>query len=341
MIQKEAIRTYLMEVLNNPQLVSGGNEIACPCPFCGEQRPKFYIGPFRDPNTPVQYNCFICKVHGYVNQDFLDELGIAKQIDPEILKSNKASDYSVGYYRNNQSYNLYLNYTTQNELTAYKLKYVNDRLGTKFTYDDCLKNKIILNVNDLLMSNHIQFLTRHPSIVEQLNNYFIGFLSRSNASLNMRNIVSGSYAETKLEKSLQQKYINYKVFKNTPDFDFYVLPCSIDVTRSIRLFIAEGPFDALGIKHNLIKSDDNCVYIAGRGKAYENTLYWFIHTVMPTNLEVHFFPDKDVDNKVIEYIAKKYSVFGYRFFMHRNQYKNEKDFGVPEWRINDFCYEMK
>ena len=340
MIQKEAIKQYLLQVLDRPQLVSGGNEIACPCPFCGEQRPKLYIGPFNDPNKPITYNCFICKSHGYLNQDFLDDIGISKQLDPEILNSNKGSDFKMGFSGNNSFYNILWDNVTMNELSEYKLKYVNDRLGLRFTYEDCIRNKIILNISDLLSRNGINYLTRHPNTVQQLNYYFIGFLSRSNASLNMRNIISGSYAESKLEESLQQKYINYKVFKNTPDNDFYILPCNVDLNKHIKLYIAEGPFDVLGIKYNLIKSEDNCVYIAGRGKAYEKALYWFIHTAMPFSLEVHFFPDADVDDKMITNIVRNYSVFGYQFFLHRNKYRNEKDFGVPEWRMDDFCYKI-
>ena len=341
MIQKEAIKSYLLQVLDSPQLVSGGNEIACPCPFCGDRRPKLYIGPFNDPNTPIQYNCFVCKVKGYIDQSFLDDLGIAQQIDPEILKSNHVSDYKAGYYKNNQRYNLRYDFITSNQLTDYKLKYINDRLGTQLTYQDCIANKIILNLNDLLMSNNINFLTRHPKTVEQLNNYFIGFLTRSCASLNMRNIISGSYAESKLEESLQQKYINYKVFKNTPDDDYYILPCVLDTRKHVKLFIAEGPFDVLGIKYNLIRSDDNCVYIAGKGKAYEKALYWFIYTAMPYSMEVHFFPDKDVEDQTLRYIPRKYAMFGYKFYQHRNKYRDEKDYGVPDWRINDYCFELK
>jgi hypothetical protein len=61
---------------------------------------------------------------------------------------------------------------------------------------------------------------------------------------------------------------------------------------------------------------------------------------MPFSLEVHFFPDADVDDKMITNIVRNYSVFGYQFFLHRNKYRNEKDFGVPEWRIDDFCYKI-
>lgn len=340
MIQKESIKTYLLQTLNSPQLVSGGNEIACPCPLCGDPRPKFYIGPFKDPVKPIQYNCFICKEHGYLTQEFLDSLNLTKGIDPDVINSNKSSGFKMGYGSNNAFYRMHWDYINDNELTQYKLRYVNERLGLNFTYQDCIDNKIILNVKDLLDANYITSFTRHPNVVECLNNYFIGFLSRANSSLNMRNIIAGSYAESKLDKSLQQKYINYKIFNNTPDDDYYVLPCNVDIRKPIKLYIAEGPFDVLGIKYNLIKSDDNCVYVAGKGKAYQTALYWFVSKFIPFNLEVHFFPDKDVDDNMITENLYLYSSFGYKFYIHRNTYRNEKDFGVPEWKINDFCYKV-
>lgn len=342
MIQKEAIKTYLLQVLESAQLVSGGNEIACPCPFCGDKRPKFYIGPFNEPNKPVDYNCFLCKKHGRVDQEFLDELNISKAIDPDIIKSNKGNGYKMGFGSNRASFNLKYDYVTVNKLTEVKLRYVNERLGVHFTYQDCINNKIILNLKDILDLdfNRIESYTRHPIVVDQLNTYFIGFLSRTNASLNMRNIIAGDYSEANLNESLQQRYINYKIFNRTVDNDFFILPCNLDLSRHVRLYIAEGPFDILGIKYNLIKSEDNCVYIAGKGKAYEQALFWFVNKFVPFSMEVHFFPDKDVEDKMITSVLKNYTAFGYKFYLHRNTYGKEKDFGVPSWRINDFCYKL-
>ena len=50
-----------------------------------------------------------------------------------------------------------------------------------------------------------------------------------------------------------------------------------------------------------------------------------------------------LSNSDIRRIILRYkSVFPmYRFFIHNNQYANEKDYGVPEWRISDFMWEEK
>ena len=346
MIPKQQIKEFLLRTIHGAKIVSGGTEIAAPCPICGERRPKLYIGPFDDSDKPITYNCFICKSHGHVDQYFLDTCNISDNIDPSILKANRGSGYATKKISTNGSiqYNLNYHIISENPLSDMKLKYINDRLGTQLTYKDCADNKIILNIFDLLNTNNITYYSRPQEAMEQLNSYFIGFLTRSCSAINMRNLVfNNSNVNNKFHESMRSKYINYKIFKNSADNDFYVLPCTIDLSRKIRVFIAEGPLDILGIKYNLIKSIDNCVYIAGRGKAYENAMLWIITTLVTTDLEIHTFPDKDVSNADIRKIILKYkAVFPmYRFFIHNNQYANEKDYGVPEWRISDFMWEEK
>ena len=343
-IPKKQIKEFLQQVLDGMKSVSGGTELAGPCPICGETRPKFYIGPFDDSDKPIKYNCFICKAHGYVDQYFLDTCKVSSNIDPEILKSNKGPGYMTQKLTNDIVYNLNYHIVTQNQLTDMKLKYINQRLGTQLTYQDCAENKIILNISDLLDTNRITYYSRPQEAMQQLNSYFIGFLSRSCSTLNMRNLVfNNKDVLNKFHESMRSKYVNYKIFKNTIENDFYVLPCEIDLNRKVRVFIAEGPFDILGIKYNLIKSNDNCIYIAGRGKAYENAILWIITSLATINLEIHTFPDKDVSNSYIRNIILKFkSTFPmYRFFIHNNQYANEKDYGVPEWKISDFFWEEK
>lgn len=342
-IPKQQIKQFILQTLDGAEVVSGGTEIAAPCPICGERRKKLYIGPFDDSDRPIKYNCFKCPAQGYVDQYFLDECGISGSIDANILKMNKGSSYKTKSINNSDriQYNLNWSNISMNELSNMKLQYINQRLGIQLTFQDCIENKIVLNLSDLLQSNNINYLTRHPNAIQQLNTYFIGFLSRSNSSLNMRNLIfKKQEVLDKLHESLRSKYVNYKIFSDTASDDFYVLPCNIDITRTVKVYIAEGAFDILGIKYNLIKSIDNCVYIAGRGKAYENALLWLIKTLAVYNMEVHYFPDKDVPIRDIKLIINKFKpAFGYRFFIHNNTYRNEKDYGVPAWRINDTFWE--
>ena len=167
------------------------------------------------------------------------------------------------------------------------------------------------------------------NVVRDLNRYFIGFLSRSNSTLNMRNLNMGNVIS-----SIDKKYINYKLFDSNIKNDFYIIPNNIDYNRKVIVYIGEGPFDILSIRYNLIKSMDNTLYIAGRGKAYYQIISYLITNGI-WNMEIHFFPDKDVEDMYIDSIAKYFSPFRFDIYIHRNRYKNNKDYGVPMNNIID------
>ena len=342
-IQKKQIKEFLLQALPNMKQVSGGTEIAGPCPFCGETRPKFYIGHFSDTDeNPIRYNCFICKSSGMVDQAFLDKCNVQAAMDPEVLKSNKGPGYVTRGLTQDTIYNLRYDFISDTEISRAKLGYINNRLGLKLDYQDCIDNKIVLNLSDLLTCNNITYYTKPDVSIQQLDKYFIGFLTRSCSSINMRNLaVKNQQVLDTFHESMKGKYHNYRIFKASPDNDFYVLPTKIDLTKLVRVFIAEGPFDVLGIKYNLIKSMDNCVYIAGKGKAYDAAMYWIITNLASPTVEIHLFPDKDVSNTDIRTIIGQYAFLPYTFFVHNNTYSNEKDYGVPEWRISDFKWQEK
>lgn len=349
MIPKQKIKEYLLQALDGAATVSGGTEIAAPCPVCGERRRKLYIGPFDDSDDPIRYNCFICKAHGFVDERFLDACKIDINTDSEIIKSNRGPGYAMRFMkRDNNDFNSAIDhsYITPGQLSDFKLDYINKRLGLQLSYKDCIDNKIVLNILDIYKSNvFLDYFTRPDQAMQQLNSYFIGFMTRSSSEINMRNLAFNKPdIVNKFHESMRCKYINYKIFRNVSvENDFYVLPCNIDPSRPVNVYIAEGPMDVLGIKYNLIKSIDNCLYVAGKGKAYDNAILWSIKSLAMPALNIHLFPDRDVSNSYIRGLILKYkTVFtNYRFFIHNNQYGHEKDYGVPEWKISDFMWEEK
>lgn len=339
---KKTIYDFILENIPNREKASHGRELIGSCPICGTPKKKLYIGPFDDSEKPITYNCYICKASGLVDENFLSICKVSANLDYEVWKENSKGS---GMKQHNTSkdfvYQLNPYFVTQNELTDLKLKYINDRLGTQLTYKDCADNRIVLNIMDLLNGNNINYYSRPQQAMEQLNNYFIGFMTRSCSMVNMRNLVFGKETNKNFHPSMQSKYVNYKIFNNSPEDDFYLLPCTIDVSKHVKVFIAEGPMDVLGIKYNLIKSTDNCLYIAGKGKAYRAGLLWAIMQLASSDVEFHLFPDKDVSNGDIRKIFEEFSYLRYRYFIHNNKHSDEKDYGVPEWRISDYMWEEK
>lgn len=331
---RDDLKLFLLDSLQNAKEASGGKQIICQCklPGCNDIKQHLYIGRFDSIDEPVYYNCFKCHQSGVIGKDFFNNYGldIDSDLQQEILKSNKGSTYR-SYNKGKQLiYNLQNKYISQSSLSEVKLKYINFRLGTSLTYEDCMKLKIVLNLGDLLSSNNIKTITRHQNIVTQLNNSFIGFLSRSNSSLNMRNLMSG-----KVYESIDKKYVNYNIFENKPDNDYYIIPSSVDIDQHVKIYIAEGAFDILGVYFNVIEDKTNSLFIAGKGKAYFDSLEYILITYGIMDCEVHYFVDKDVSDNSIYDIINFMKPFWIDFFIHRNGYMNEKDYGVPKNKIID------
>lgn len=339
---KEDIKQYLLSVLDDPKLASGGRQITCRCHLgCGDTDRHLYIGPFDDSDSPILYNCFKCscsttrKGSGVVNEEFLENYGIREEFGKEIIKSNKGSKYKTFTKNKEYVYRIYNTKVTDCNMSRDKLDYINNRLGLSLTYQDCIDNKIVLNLVDLLSVNSINKFTRHPNIIRQLNDKFIGFLSRTNSSLNMRNLDQGNVHE-----SIDEKYINYKVFDASPKYDFYIIPNIIDINNHIKVYIAEGPFDILSIYYNVVKDKTNSFFISGRGKAYYSAVEYLLLTYGIYDMEIHYYPDKDVPDKDIIAIAEFFRPYGFEIYIHRNVYENEKDFGVPANRIAERCMRV-
>ena len=341
MATKEDIKQYLLGVLDDAIPASGGRQIVCRChlPGCTDTKRHLYIGPFDNSDNPIMYNCFKCPSNGHgsgvLNEEFLELYGIDSDIGKEVVKSNKGSSYK-SYTRNKEYvYRVSNWHITDCSMSRNKLQYINDRLGLNLTYQDCIDNKIVLNLVDIISSNNIQTFTRHPNIIRQLNDNFVGFLSRTNATLNMRNLNEG-----KVYESIDTKYINYKLFNANLKYDFYVLPNTIDINHHIKVYIAEGPFDILSIYYNVIRDKTNSFFVAGRGKAYYSIVEFLLLTYGIYDMEIHYYPDRDIPDRDIYNIAEFFEPYGFEFYIHRNVYNGEKDFGVPANRIVDRCRKI-
>lgn len=320
--------------------VSGGREINCRCFYCSDSKNQnkghFYISCLSDnSNAPSLYNCVKCHSKGIVTHSKLLEWGL---FDPEI--SSQLFQYNTKIlslsenrkFRDSEIYNISNTIISEDDLSKYKLKYINNRLGTNLSFKDCIDNKIVLNLKDLLESNKLE-PTRYPNIIDQLDRGFLGFLSYDNAFINMRNldIVKDIY------EGINRRYINYNIFDKYDNTNkFYVIPTSINMEYPIKLHIAEGPFDALSIKYNLVKEPFNNIYVAIEGSGYFGIIRTFITKLMLINVEIHVYADNDIERDTIVNIANFIRVFNIPLYLHRNLFPGEKDFGVPIDKINEY-----
>lgn len=318
--------------------VSGRKEVNCRCFYCADsanmRKGHFYISAPKE-DEPSYFYCQKCHSQGIVTNSKLIEWGIfdsqmgieITQYNTRVLSLTKNKKFLSG-----SIYNIKNTIITEDDLTTYKLRYINERLKTQLTFGNCLQNKIVLNLKDLLKENRLQ-PTRHPNIVEQLDSCFLGFLSFDNAFLNMRNL------EIKeVYHSIDKRYINYDIFgKYDNTMKFYVLPNQINLLdpSPIKLHLAEGPFDILSIKYNLIGESDRDIFVSVTGSSYKGCIRHFITTMGLYNLEVHIYKDNDQGMHQINDIGNLLKYFGIPLYMHVNAYPGEKDYGVPRNRIQD------
>lgn len=340
-------RDFLLHSIKSASTASGGRVINCRCFFCPDSRnpssKHMYISIPQNKNEPSLYYCHKCHASGVVTYRSLIDWDIYDdKIAMDLIDHNKkcSKDGRMAKLINKTHYIVRNSTTTDNDISRFKLAYINDRLGTNFTYQELRELKIILNLGDILRDNNITNLTRDELIVNQLDINFLGFLSIDNAFLNMRRICN----EGLVEKSIDKRYINYKLYdKYDTSERFYTIPTKIDLCtpNRIKVHIAEGPFDILSIYKN-IRKEEVGIYTSIAGSNYKGLVMYFLETYKLPYVEFHIYPDNDKHGSTnkIQRIADYLKPLNIPVYLHRNLYPDEKDFGVRPDHIKESIIKL-
>lgn len=325
---------------------SGGRVVNCRCFYCSDSKNishgHFYISiPQNDDEVSLFY-CQKCKVGGIVTPEKLIEWNVfnsdvASELTQRNIKASRNPRNNKYFIGGSMKYNIIYDDINDDELSRAKLQYINDRLGINLNYIDCMKLKIVLNLKDLFKKNILP-RTRNVRIIDQLDSGFVGFISYDNAFVNMRKFTD----KIQYHKSIDKRYVNYNLqnkYDNT--CRFYCIPTTIDFMNPVELHIAEGPFDILGIYYNTDKSHVNSIFTAVGGSGYKGLIRHFITLLKMPNIIIHIYPDNDQSRETILDISDYLYPFGYRFYIHRNQYPGEKDFGVPKEKIQEVVERIR
>ena len=326
----------------NPEArdASGSREVVMRCPFCGDSHNQraahFYISVPTNQDDLSFYDCKLCPAHGLLTDEVLRKIGCSDSTAMIQLATHNARVLKLPKYKSLKKINIYPlnnNYIRNNKDNKSKLDYINNRIGSNFNYKDILDLKIFLNLYDVLNSNNLE-LTRHKSITDDLDRYFIGFISFDNSFCGMRKIT-----DKELYKAVNKRYINYNLV-NKPDNlkAYYIIPTNIDILNPlpVRIHVAEGQFDVLSIYYNL----NNCnkyqnIFIAAGGKSYAQAINFILTEIGIINYEIHLYPDRDVKEYEFNKVLNIVSMLPCNKYIHRNIHNNEKDYGVPIDRIED------
>ena len=340
-------RDFLLQSIPGSKPASGGRVVNCRCLFCPDSKnpnsKHMYISIPQSNDEPSLYNCYKCHSSGVVTYKSLIEWDIYDdEIAMQLIELNKrcSKNKSFKKFSSDTRYNVRIATTRDDQISKIKLKYINDRLGTNLTFEECRKLKIILNLYDIMKDNKIQDITRDENIVDQLDKNFLGFLSIDNAFLNMRRVCP----EGMVDKSIDKRYINYRLFdKYDTSKRFYTVPTSVNLctTERVKINIAEGPFDILSIYKN-VRAEEPGIYTSIAGSNYKGIVMYFLETFKIPYCEFHIYPDNDEQgsNKNINKIVNYIKPLKIPLYIHRNIYPNEKDFGVRPEKIKESIIQL-
>lgn len=335
----ERYKNFLLTHLPNARLVSGGKEVNCKCMYCDDKHTHMYIKIPQTPNEASMFNCFRCPAQGVVTPTTLNEWNCYNDsIAIDLINHNKNIKFIP---QNGRDVRQLSYWSVSLPLGFDKLNYLNNRLGTSLTIMDCIKMKICLNFEDIILQNDIVEFTRNYNDISALSKYFIGFISLDNSFINFRRIVDEGIVPT----SIDERYINYNIFNKIDNTErFYTIPIKIDMnnTSRIKIHITEGPFDCLSVYYN-VRNQENGIYTCIAGNNYTGIVRRFILAIGFHYSEIHIYPDNDKSGndykmKSISEICKPLDI---PVYIHRNTFPGEKDFGVPRERIQETIYQIK
>ena len=283
------VKDRLLKALRNTPAAStgsGGAEIIVRCPRCGhlhlQAGPHLYIEANGD---VMRINCFHCPLSGVLTPGILHEMGINDpEFDEYLTKINKTGISKIK--TNSDGSKKWIIPTNYKESDLFKIKYSKERTGIDFEDPEIIRSyKLIYNLNEFCRVNNIQ-LQENPTLLNELSDHAIGFLSFNNNTLNMRNVDSPKL----------KRYTNIKINKQIHFPFMYIPPSNVDLMAINPLIVvAEGAYDILCIKKRFFADDaTNIIFGAVGSKAsYKPGILKLIQLTCFFGADISIFSDTD------------------------------------------------
>ena len=322
---------------------NGGIQLTMRCFLCGDsasnpnkKRLGFRVD-YNNPKEPILYNCFNCGESGLVTPSMLHTLGID---DPEFdaairaLNKNASSDDGtvVSKYKNNKEIQVVFPPLYNKPQVIDKIRYLYQRIGYHIPIEDFNNLKLIFSIKDFLEVNSLHPTNEYVSILDR---DYIGFLSTNNEYIILRDI-------TNMNKMRYVKYNIFGVFDNT--HSFYTMTNQFDLLTEddIDIIVAEGTFDVLGIRYNVLNNDmRNKVIIASCTGTFEHVLKRYISKgLVGSNIKISCYMDNgsNLNYRHLRDEIKPYIMTDKNFTVYYNT--KSKDFGVPKESICRDIYRI-
>ena len=321
------------------------------CPYCGDSiksdHGHFSILVDLNSDAPLLYRCFRCNESGILIPQVLEDLNIGydESLNKNLNIINRISSNSS--YFKDKIKNFIVPVPGDTIRNRYKLNYINNRLGTNLTFSDCADFKIILSFEEFIRVNNIPLNVPDEmggmlksSVVRTLEEKYLGFLSANNNKIVFRDVSLDSSG------FLGRYYkVTLDILNRSPN-TFYSLMSKFNLlyNEPINIYIAEGTFDILSVYLNLSpESSQNTLFFASCGYSFSTILKYLIYTGVNTDINLHIYSDNDKEDKDHLKLLNNpfYKTWINNIYIHRNMYKDQKDFGVSKDKINEYIYQLK
>lgn len=340
---KHIIRDQVMH-LPVHEVNSANTQFTTRCPYCGDSRNithgHFSIKIDTNSDSIILYRCLKCNEAGIFTSQTAEDIGM--YLEPETAKAidilNRPNNKST--YGRQKPLKYHVPKVIRSSDNKIKLDYLTDRLGIEFTTEKIQESKIILSFVDFLTENKLELPSHiNPSLAKIIEENYVGFLSANNAKITFRQIENNKNLKRYIKLSLDP-------YNTSPNNFYSMVNPQIDLLYNtpVNIHIAEGTFDIISIKYNLDHDLSQMhMFYAACGYNFNTIIKWLIYMGVNTDLIIHLYSDSDKsDYENTKIIANGINqCWVNTAYIHRNQYMNEKDFGVPINRIIDSKIKIK
>lgn len=268
------------------------------CPICGDRKWHCYVKIDLSNDGPVVYHCFKCNNSGFINDKFLEYLGIDNVNIPQFSRFKKL-DIS-------ESVSEKISGRTVDEKDDIKgvSEYIYDRIGHYPTLVDLQFFNYI--------GNPMQYTSDYLGTEGQNMIYNRYWFRMTNGN------ITGRWHND----DTHMRWLKYKSTK-VRGSGLYKIDIPVDIYQPINVIIAEGIMDVIGLYYNYTELKNN-IYIATLGKDYEKGIRHILgRGIFGDNVVIKIFKDSDVKSIYIDHNLK-------RLFKRVDIYENlkGKDYGV-------------
>lgn len=314
---------------------SGGRQLICRCPFCGDSQKRLSHHFYIKLEPPFWFYCQICSAKGVFSSYVMKHFNVN---DPKLMAEMDSTIKTSSYEVRNMSKAVFNTSGLFVEKKTFipdlvgtgmeqrKFSYLEKRLGVDIDNDFAQKFRLIPSIERFLEANDIDNITCDEDLYMDLYRHYLGFLSYDGKYIVMRDT----------RPYTKNRYYLYNIFSAKANLTgFYTVKQAISpMTERVRLVMAEGIISTIGgAIHCQDKSDVPTIYASPNGKSF-GLIIAHLQRLGFLEIDVEIFSDADMSKWYYKKLMNRIPLLGNgtSFKVHWND--ADDDFGVTSDKIN-------